>query len=54
MNARMHSIKYAEFKHALIYHHEQVNKREERREVGRHTHHPRTLITDLPSLGGTE
>ena len=27
MNVRMHSIRYANFKYALVYHHKQVNKK---------------------------
>ena len=54
MDARMHCIRYANFKYALIYHHKQVNKREERNGGWKTYTHPRTLITDLPSLGGTE
>ena len=52
MNARMHCIRYANFKYALVYHYKQVNIREERSgDWKTYTHSP-TLITDLPSLGG--
>ena len=53
MNARMHSIRYANFKNALVYHHKQVNKREERREVGRHTQTHAHLLHHSPHSEGT-
>ena len=53
MNARMHSIRYANFKYALVYHHKQVNKREERRGVGRHTPTHAHLLHTSPHSEGT-
>ena len=54
MNARMHCIRYANFEYALIYHHKQVNKREERSGGWKTYTHSPTLITIAPSLGGTK
>ena len=45
MNARIHSIRYADFKYALVYHHKRVNKREKAVGVGRHAQRTHTYYT---------
>ena len=52
MDARMRCIRYANLKNALVYHHKQVNKRKERREVGSHAHTHTHLLHHCPHSEG--